>query len=160
MTRWGHLVLVPAVALALAVPAAVSAGGRPGPTTALVAAAAYPGLGQLVVGSEMKAAAVGVGQAYVVARLILEDRWTRHALRLYNETGRASYYDDYSEHYDRRQTLVWWALAVGILSVADAYVDAHLVGFDDPIRPGMSELEPEARPVGDDGLRVGLAVRF
>ncbi len=91
---------------------------------------------------------------------ILEDRWTRHALRLYNETGGASYYDDYSEHYDRRQTLVWWALAVGILSVADAYVDAHFIGFDDPAGPGTSDLEPEARPVGDDGLRVGLAVRF
>ncbi len=169
--------IVMAAALVLAVPGARAAGEdadgtggtggatpagvRRGPATALVAAAAYPGLGQLVVGSEMKAAAVGAAQAYIVARLILEDRWTRHALRLYNETGGASYYDDYSEHYDRRQTLVWWALAVGILSVADAYVDAHLVGFDDPPgRPGMSELEPEARHVGDDGLRVGLAVRF
>lgn len=172
--RRGHQLVVLAAAIALAVPAAAEAaaadsgdpgraappGGRPRPVTALVAAAAYPGLGQLVVGSEMKAAAVGAAQALLVGRLILEDRWTRHALRLYRETGRASYYDDYSEHYDRRQTLVWWVLAAGILSVADAYVDAHLIGFDDPAAPGPGDLEPEGPPAGDAGLRVGFAVRF
>jgi hypothetical protein len=173
MTRRGHPIVALAAALALAVPAAVTvaagpdgerraspADGHPGPTAALVAAAAYPGLGQLVVGSEVKAAAVGGAQAFLVGRLVLEDRWTRHALRLYHETGGSSYYSDYSEHYDRRQTLVWWALVVGILSVADAYVDAHLTGFDDPVGPAPTDLESEAPPASDDGLRVGFAVRF
>lgn len=173
-TRRGHPVTLLAVSFALvalasagaagAGPAdegrAAPAGGRPGPTEALLAAAAYPGLGQLVVGSEAKAAAIGAAQAFLVGRLVLEDRWTRHALRLYHETGRSSYYDDYSEHYDRRQTLVWWVLAVGILSVADAYVDAHLACFDDPVAPGPGEFESEAPPAGGAGLRVGLAVRF
>jgi hypothetical protein len=174
--RCGHSALALAAALALVVPAAadtvaavggdgaagreVPAVGSPGPTAALLSAAAYPGLGQLVVGSELKAAAVGATQAFLIGRLVLEDRWTRHALRLYHETGRSSYYDDYSEHYDRRLTLVWWALAVGILSVADAYVDAHLIGFDDPVGPGLGDLETEAPPAGEPGLRVGLAVRF
>jgi len=148
------------LALALAVPAAAAAAGRPGPAGALVSATAYPGLGQLVVGSEVKAAAVGAAQAFLVGRLIIEDRWTRHALRLYHETGRSSDFDDYSEHYDRRQTLVWWVVAVGILSVADAYVDAHLTGFDDPVGPDVGDLESEAPPAGDAGLRVGFAVRF
>jgi hypothetical protein len=160
MARCGHPVVALALALALAVPAAAAAGGRAGPTAAVVAAAAYPGLGQLVVGSEVKAAAVGAAQAFLVGRLIIEDRWTRHALRLYHETGRSSYYGDYSGHYDRRQTLVWWVLAVGILSVADAYVDAHLTGFDDPAGPGLTDLELESPPAGDAGLRVGFAVRF
>ena len=53
----------------------------PGPAQALVASAAYPGLGQLLNDSEHKAAIVGGVEAFLIARLVLEDRRTRHALR-------------------------------------------------------------------------------
>jgi len=133
---------------------------RPEPAAAAIAGGVYPGLGQLAVGSEWKAAAVGAAEAFLIGRLVLEDRWTRQAENLYNETGSAADYEDYSDHYDRRQTLVWWAVAVGLLSAADAYVDAHLVGFDEPVPPGRTDARQLA-PAGDDGaLRIGLAVRF
>jgi len=128
-----------------------------GPAQAIVAGTAYPGLGQLVAGSEWKAAAVGAAQAYLLGRLLLEHRWTERAQQRYDETQSAADYEDYSEHYDRRQTLVWWVLGVGLLSVADAYVDAHLIGFDDP--PPPAGARGDGGP-GDDALRVGFAVRF
>jgi hypothetical protein len=131
---------------------------RAGPAQAVLAGVAYPGLGQLVVGSEWKAAAVGAAQAYLAGRLLLEHRWTRRAQERYDETQSEADYDDYSAHYDRRQTLLWWVLGIGLLSVADAYVDAHLTGFDGP---GPPEGTREGRASFDDAaLRVGLAVRF
>jgi hypothetical protein len=149
------------VAVALEAPAEppVETAWRPaGPAQAVAAATAYPGLGQLVVGAEWKAAAVGAAQACILGRLLLEHRWTERAEERYDETQSAADYDDYSKHYDRRQTLIWWALGVGLLSVADAYVDAHLIGFDDPAPPAGAW---EGRGPGDEaGLRVGLAVRF
>lgn len=134
--------------------------GPASPAAAIVAGVAYPGLGQLVVGSETKAAVVGTAQAFLVGRLVLEDRWTRHALRLYNETGSLSAYDDYSDHYDRRQTLVWWVVIVGLLSVADAYVDAHLVGFDEPMPPAVLDAVGESPSDRGGGTRLGLEIRF
>jgi hypothetical protein len=48
-----------------------------GPAESLVASAVYPGLGQLLNGSEHKAAIIGGVEAFLIARLVLEDRWTR-----------------------------------------------------------------------------------
>ena len=134
---------------------------RPGPTQALAASAAYPGLGQLLNGAESKAAVLGGAEAFLIARLVLEDRRTRHSLRLYNETGEGRYFDDYSEHFDRRQTLVWWVVVAALFGLADAYVDAHLDNFDVPM-PAV--LEGLSAGPGDglsgDGLRLGMAFSF
>ncbi|MBM3306773.1 MAG: hypothetical protein FJY74_00370 [Candidatus Eisenbacteria bacterium] len=161
MARTGFALAGAVAALCAVVQASAAPGGaaRVSPTTAIVAGVAYPGLGQLVVGSELKAAAVGAAQAFLVGSVVLEDRWAREALRAHNETGSAADYEDYSRHYDRRTAFAWWALAVGLLSVADAYVDAHLLGFDEPLIPGRRDADQEALS-GSGALRVGLAVRF
>ena len=134
---------------------------RPGPTQALAASAAYPGLGQLLNGAESKAVVLGGAEAFLIARLVLEDRRTRHSLRLYNETGEGRYFDEYSEHFDTRQTLVWWVVVAALFGIADAYVDAHLDNFDVPM-PAV--LEGLSAGLGDedsgDGLRLGMAFRF
>jgi hypothetical protein len=111
-------------------------------------------------GTELKAAIVGAAGAFLGARLLLEDRWTRHSLRRYRETGRQSYFDEYSEHFDRRQTLMWWAIVAALYGLADAYVDAHLADFDEPISPSLEGAL--AGPSLDDpaAFRVGVAVRF
>ena len=131
----------------------------PGPAQALVASAAYPGLGQLLNDSEHKAAIVGGVEAFLIARLVLEDRRTRHALRLYNETQDSRYYDEYSRSFDTRQTLMWWVVVAALYGIADAYVDAHLVSFDE-IRPTSPEDWSVAPTRADGGLRIGLAYRF
>jgi hypothetical protein len=125
-----------------------------------VASAAYPGLGQLLNGTEVKAAVVSAAGAFLAARLLLEDRWTRHSLRRYRETGDPDYFDDYSEHFDRRQTLMWWAIVAALYGLADAYVDAHLADFDEPISPSLEGALGGPSLDDPSAFRVGVAIRF
>jgi len=133
---------------------------RPDGAHALAASAAYPGLGQLWNGSEVKAAVIGAAGAFLAARLALEDRWTRHSLRRYRETGNEDYFDAYSKHFDTRQTIMWWAIVAALYGLADAYVDAHLADFDEPL---SASLDPTIGVPGSDDpteIRLGLAIRF
>ena len=140
-------------------PVVSDAPGRTSGGVALTASAVYPGLGQLLNDSETKAAIIGAVEAFLIARLVLEDRWTRDSQRHYVETGSAVWYNEYSEHYDRRQTLVWWAAIAALYSLTDAYVDAHLAGFDDPL-PAYLDAVSIGPGSGGDELRVALSVRF
>ena len=135
-------------------------GVRSGGAQALLASAAYPGLGQLLNGTEVKAAVVGATGAFLAARLLLEDRWTRHSLRRYRETGEQDYFDEYSEHFDRRQTLMWWAIVAALYGLADAYVDAHLADFDEPLSPSLEGALGGPSAGDPSAIRVGVAVRF
>ncbi len=132
---------------------------RPSGSLALTASAAYPGLGQLLNGSETKAAVIGAAEAFLLARLVLEDRWTRNSYRNYAETGTAAWYNEYAEHYDRRQALIWWVAVVAIYGLIDAYVDAHLVDFDDPLPGYLDAVSIAPGPSGDE-LRLALSIRF
>jgi hypothetical protein len=130
----------------------------PDAVTALVASAAYPGLGQLLNGTETKAAVIGAVEAFLIVGLVVEDRRTRNSLRRYTETGDSAYFDDYSDHFDQRQTLIWWVVGAALYGLADAYVDAHLSGFDGPsprLEGGFGGLEG-----GKPGVRIGLAFSF
>ena len=131
----------------------------PGATTAMVASAVYPGLGQLLNGTEYKAAIVCVVETFLVAGLVVEDRRARNSLRLYKQTSDERYYDEYSEHFDNRQTLVWWAAIAALYGLVDAYVDAHLAGFDDSAAPHVESSFGGYRAGGGD-FRVGLIFRF
>lgn len=135
---------------------------RPGPSPAqaLVASAAYPGLGQLLAGSEKKAAVIGAAEGFLVARLVLEDRWTRNALRLYKGTGEGRYYDEYSKHFDTRQALVWWVVVAALYGLGDAYVDAELRDFDEPLPTFLDSALGALDEDAGGALRVGFVVRF
>lgn len=125
----------------------------------LVASAVYPGLGQLMNGSEYKAAIVTAIEAALVTGLVVEDRRARNSLRLYEQTRDARYYDDYSRHFDRRQTLIWWVVIAALYGLTDAYVDAHLSGFEEDVRPRMEGSVGENAD-GEAEVRIGLALRF
>ena len=136
-------------------------GGSDGPsgTIAMAASAAYPGFGQLLNGAEQKAAIVSAVEVILVAGLVVEDRRARNSLRLYKQTNDDRYYDDYSEHFDNRQTLVWWAAVAALFGLADAYVDAHLASFEDSPAPRMESSFGEDGAGGGE-VRVGLTFRF
>jgi hypothetical protein len=51
---------------------------------------------------------------------------------------------------------VWWVVLAALYGIADAYVDAHLMGFDD-MRPAALDEWSEG---GDDAIRIGFACRF
>jgi hypothetical protein len=126
---------------------------RPGGAQALLASAAYPG-------TELKAAVLGGAGAFLGARLLLEDRWTRHSLRRYHETGDSDYFDEYSDHFDRRQTLMWWAIVAVLYGIADAYVDAHLADFDSLVSPSLESVLGPSSPDDPPAIRLGLVVTF
>ncbi|MFH1689033.1 MAG: DUF5683 domain-containing protein [Candidatus Eisenbacteria bacterium] len=166
--RAGQRAVALTAVLAMLSPAAAAAAGesvpegvpgeadRPSGATAMIASAAYPGLGQLMNGTEPKAAIVSAVEAFLVAGIIVEDRRARNSLRLYKQTNSDRHYDDYSEHFDRRQTLVWWAAVAVLYGLADAYVDAHLAGFEAGSTPRV-----ESSFGGEGGeFRLGLAFRF
>ncbi len=160
-------ILVPAVAMGQgsvtrqgAVTGQEAASTRPGGARVLIASAAYPGLGQFLNGTERKAAIIGGVEALLIAQLVLEDRWTRYALRNYYETGDNDYFEEYSEHFDRRQTLIWWTAILALYSITDAYVDAHLSGFDDNTPGGLDAAVAASPAARGDGFRVGFEVRF
>lgn len=133
-------------------------GEGPSGAAAMAASAVYPGLGQLLNGKEHKSAVLSAVEVLLVAGLLVEDRRTRNALRLYEQTGDEDYFDDYSEHYDRRQTLVWWVVIAALYGLTDAYVDAHLADFE--VAPAGSGDPFSAGTEYGAGLRVSLAVRF
>jgi hypothetical protein len=123
----------------------------------MFASAAYPGLGQLLNGAEPKAAIVSAAEALIVGALVIEDRRTRNSLRMYKETGDDDWYNEYSSHYDRRQTLVWWAAVAALYGLADAYVDANLIGFDEAT--GAAVLGSVGAGEGGE-VRFSVSVRF
>ena len=135
--------------------------GSSGPsgTTAMVASAAYPGLGQLLNAAEPKAAIISAVEVFLVAGLVVEDRRARNSLRLYKRTNDERYYDEYSEHFDNRQALVWWAAIAALYGLTDAYVDAHLAGFEDSPAPRV-ESSFGGDGTGGGEVRVGLTFRF
>jgi hypothetical protein len=94
-----------------------------------------------------------------VVGLVVEDRRARNSLRLYKQTNDERYYDEYSEHFDKRQTLVWWATVAALYGLVDAYVDAHLAGFDDSAAPRV-ESSFGRDGAGGGEFRVGLTFRF
>ena len=154
-------VLSPAVSGAVggSTPSPQSDSSGPGGTTAMVASAAYPGLGQLLNGTEYKAAIVCAVETFLVAGLVVEDRRARNSLRLYKQTNDERYYDEYSKHFDNRQALVWWATVAALYGLVDAYVDAHLAGFDDSAAPHV-ESSFGGDGAGGGEFRVGLTFRF
>ncbi len=131
---------------------------RASPATTLLRSVAFPGWGQLENGQPLKAVAVFSVEAGLVASGVIE---LRRADRSLEEEARAAALGDatrasesYQRYLDRRDRAIsrfWWAGFALLLSMLDAYTDAHLRGFD---RDGMPELpaEPSASPeAGADG---------
>jgi len=90
------------------------------PTVAMIRSALLPGWGQWYNDQKWKALLVFGGEAALVGNAIY-----------YNQRVAESTTDDERRFYrDVRGRFLWWLLAVHLLNVLDAYVDAHLWNFD------------------------------
>jgi hypothetical protein len=69
------------------------------------------------------------------------------------EKERLAAINDKERHLLRRDDYGWWMLAMVLYSIADAYVDAHLAGYD-------AEWTLEASATGPDAARAGVRVAF
>jgi len=138
------------------------------PTWIMARSAVVPGWGQFKNGRPLKAGlAIGLEGAIgyklvdawkdVEAAAAREDDALSHGDQAAADAARA----DYEEAYNRRATAAWFLAGAVILSMVDAYVDAHLIQFDADFGPDPSlpEDASSATP-GSSGARVALCWSF
>jgi hypothetical protein len=128
------------------------------PTGALLRSLAIPGWGQAYNKKYFKAIIVAGGQGVLLGSAIAE--WKR-ASDAKNDTSLSSFQrlEDYRLHTNNRNMLLWLYAAATVVSILDAYVDAHLsqdTGEGVP-QIGHIFLEPDAEK---QALLLKLKVNF
>jgi hypothetical protein len=98
------------------------------PLQAVCFSAVVPGGGQLYTQQYLRAVAFAGGLGYLGYCYHREDT---------SAIGNPDQ-DDYNYHNKRRRKYKWWFAGIWILSLADAYVDAHMFKFDERSEPGIS----------------------
>jgi hypothetical protein len=105
----------------------------------------------------LKAAVVVGGEGFLLYKAWGEFQKEQDAAEAGDQDGK-------DEHYNLKVNYIWWAIAVHLLQMADAYVDAHLATFDVDFGPEEAD-HAEWAPV-DPGraasprARVAFHVRF
>ncbi len=144
----------------------ISGAGGPliSPTRAVLVTPLFPGWGQLYARSGWRAALAWGATGFYGAHLLRNDRraarWQERS-RLLPEGSAArltaaAYADEFRE---RVRDYAWWELGALLIIALDAYVDAHLYGFDrDPVTVPNRWDEAAAAPGGADPAEIAGAV--
>ena len=129
---------------------------RSTPFRVMLRSAAFPGWGQVYNHKYWKAALVVGGEGFLVYKALDELGKENDAIALQSSLSAGS--PEYEaakaaqdEHYNLKINYIWWGIAVHLLQMADAYVDAHLAGFEADLSPGYDDADPSAE------TRVSLA---
>jgi hypothetical protein len=104
------------------------------PTGAMLRSLIFPGWGQFYNGKYLKAALAFAVETSLVATAVY---WNQQAVKA-TEDERLFY-----QH--NRNTANWWLAATILISMFDAYVDAHLSDFDESPDLSLVPVAPEAR---------------
>lgn len=95
----------------------------------------YPGWGQLYNRKYLKALAVFSTEATLLGMIYTESKEASQAYSAHivapNPATSERLYREYEKHFDRRDSLIWWTAGLLLFSLADAYVDAHLLTFEE-----------------------------
>ena len=118
---------------------------RRSPTGALLRSLAVPGWGQFYNRKYIKALVVAAGETYCIVQAVRHWDFADQAWDLYTSEDDIDYYYMYDFHQDRRNLFLWLSGLAIFLSMVDAYVDAHLAGFDVDVTPPFEE--PDNRTV-------------
>jgi hypothetical protein len=140
---------------------------RASPFKVMLRSAVLPGWGQMYNGKPLKAVVVVAGEGFLVYKALDELSKENDAVDRLSQVPDGSpehdqAQDDREKHYNLKVNYIWWAVAVHLLQMADAYVDAHLRDFSADLGPlpgpGLGHAAAPAGP--DPGLAVALRVRF
>lgn len=132
---------------------------RAKPFTVMLRSAAVPGWGQVYNHKVLKAAAVVGVEGFLVFGALQELKRQNEALdrrASIEDTNDPAYLQatlDENTHRNRKISYIWFGVAAHLLSMADAYVDAHLASFDADFGP------PETAVDVGEAPRVTLAYR-
>jgi hypothetical protein len=116
----------------------------------------YPGWGQLYNRKYVKALVVFASESALLGMIYTESRAASRAYDAHlvapDEATSAKLYADYEEHFNRQESFTWWAAGLVLFSLADAYVDANLLTFDDefgePSKKVSLSVEPYSSSLG------------
>ncbi|UCE18510.1 MAG: hypothetical protein JSV84_16935 [Gemmatimonadota bacterium] len=97
--------------------------GTKSPTGAMIRSAVVPGWGQFYTEHYVKSGLIFCIESGLVISALVQDKKARDAY--------AVDYEEYLDRLDRRNGYLWWTAGVIVFSMIDAYVDAHLFGFDE-----------------------------
>jgi len=158
--------------LALSVPGAAATAGAPNakggaqpdsarhfpsPLSVMLRSAIVPGWGQIANHKLIKAIVVVGGEGLLVSKALDEYHKEQDAANLGDALSK-------DRHYNLKVNYVWWAIAVHLLQMADAYVDAHLASFEADFgpeeAPHQSAVGPGLDRKGELRLAVAVHVRF
>jgi len=108
------------------------AGGLAAPTWVALRSLMVPGWGQAKNGMWWKALIVAGIEGAMIERLYFEDRRVHvYRQKKYDYPGQTEYYERKEQrHKGHRRDFIWWTSLFVILSMGDAFVDAHLKSFD------------------------------
>jgi hypothetical protein len=134
-----------------------SARHLPSPLSVMLRSAVVPGWGQVTNHKWIKAVAVVGGEGVLVYKALDEYHKEQDAADLGDALSK-------DRHYNLKINYIWWAIAVHLLQMADAYVDAHLASFDADFGPEEDSLHsgmgPSLDQKGEPRLAVAVHVRF
>jgi hypothetical protein len=140
---------------------------KPSTFFAPLRSAVFPGWGQIRNRRVVKGVIVFAVQNYLLGRTVAEHYWANEAYRkmeLYNRMGDGDtaedYYNEYSEHFDQRDQYGWWWAGFTILSMFDAYVDAHFYGFDREVEESSRVTLLPSISCSDGRLLIGVRAVF
>jgi len=150
----------PASAAADAPARADSTSHRSAPYKVMLRSAVVPGWGQLYNHQFIKAALVAAGEGFIIYKTLdelkLENEAIDRVASLPAGPDQDLAFEEQTVHYNRKISWIWWGVAAHLLSMADAYVDAHLSTFEDDFGPP----EGARRRAGDPEIRLAYRVRF
>lgn len=120
----------------------------PSPTGAALRSLALPGWGQFYNRSALKGVIVSGAEEWLLYGIHREHQ-------LFKRQSELGVTELAEQHRNQRNRLTWYFTATLILAVMDAYVDAHLYGFDI-----SEELSRKPAPGGINlaGVRIKLGV--
>ncbi len=111
------------------------------PKGAMLRSVVFPGWGQWHNGRKAKALAVAAGEGYLIYRAFHyghKEAEAKDLLRAHRDDPEleARYQRSADYRGDRRRDFTWWSIFAAVLSMGDAYVDAHLGrDFDGEFEP-------------------------
>jgi uncharacterized protein DUF5683 len=122
----------------------------------MLRSAIVPGWGQVVNHKYIKAVLVVGGEGLLISKAVQEYQKELDAANEGDEAGR-------DRHYNLKVNYIWWGIAVHLLQMADAYVDAHLATFSADLGP--VEIPPHSaagapHAKSESRLAVAVHVRF
>ncbi len=104
------------------------------PLGAMLRSAVIPGWGQFYTDHPYRGGLIFTAEGILLSLAWAEKSQADQDWETYKETSQAGYLDAYDRHFNRARDLSSLSIAVFLVNIADAYVSAHLYGFNGRIR--------------------------